>query len=405
MLTLRRPVAFWLLALMLGALLFASSAPSPLYVVYQAEWDFSAITLTAVFAVYALALLGSLLIAGSISDHIGRRPALFLALAIEIVAMATFGLAGGVGWLFAARVLQGVATGIAMGCISAALLDLQPPHRPWLGALTGAAAPMAGLATGALITGLLVDYAPDPTALVFWLLLGLFVVAVLVTAALPETVEKRPGWRASLRPQIGVPPHVRGPFVAALPTMVATWALGGLVLSLGPSLTVGVLGAESHLSGALPIFALAGISSVASVLIRHVDPRTAARGGLTAVIAGVVLVLIALEVTSNSLFLLGAAVSGLGFGPSFAGVFRSITQMAMEDRRAELVSSVLAVAYLAFSGPALLAGIAVTQVGLKETAEAYSVILIAVASVALLLSSRLEGAPAVEPAGVAAALR
>lgn len=403
--TLRRPAAFWLLALTLGALLFASSAPSPLYVVYQSEWHFSAITLTAVFAVYALALLSSLLVTGSISDHIGRRPTLMLALAIEIAAMTTFALAGSVEWLFAARVLQGVATGIAMGCISAALLDLQPPQRPWLGALAGAAAPMAGLAVGALVTGLLVDYAPEPTALVFWLLLGMFVVAVLATAALPETVETRPGWQASLRPQIGVPPHVRGAFAAALPTMVATWALGGLVLALGPSLTAGVLGADSHLSGALPIFALAGISSVASVLIRHVDPRTAARGGLTAVIAGLVLVLIALQTASNPLFLLGAAVAGLGFGPAFAGVFRSLTEMAIEDRRAELVSSVLAVAYLAFSGPALLAGIAVTQVGLKETAEVYSVALIVVASVALLLSSRLEGAAVAEPAEPFPALR
>jgi len=403
--TLGRPAAFWLLALTLGALLFASSAPSPLYVVYQAEWGFSAITLTAVFAVYAVALLGSLLVAGSISDHIGRRPTLFIALAVEIVAMATFAAAGSVAWLFAARILQGVATGIAMGCISAALLDLQPPNRPWLGALTGAAAPMAGLATGALVTGLLVDYAPGPTVLVFWLMLAVFVAAVLVAIVLPETVVKRPGWRASLRPRIGVPPHVRAPFIAALPTMAATWALGGLVLSLGPSLTVGVLGADSHLMGALPIFAMAGISSIACVLIRQVDPRAAARGGLSALIAGVVLVLVALQTASNPLFLTGAAVCGLGFGPSFAGVFRSLTGMAHEERRAELTSSVLAVAYLAFSGPALLAGIAVTQVGLKETAEVYAVVLLAVAAVALLLSSRLEGTPAVKPAEALPALR
>jgi MFS family permease len=403
--TLSRPAAFWLLALTLSALLFASSAPSPLYVVYQAEWDFSAITLTAVFAVYALALLGSLLVAGSISDHIGRRPTLFIALAIEIAAMATFAAAGSVEWLFAARILQGLATGIAMGCISAALLDLEPPDKPWLGALTGAAAPMAGLATGALVTGLLVDYAPGPTGLVFWLMLGVFVLAVLVAIVLPETVTKRPGWRASMRPRIGVPPHVRAPFVAALPTMAATWALGGLVLSLGPSLTAGVLGADSHLMGALPIFAMAGISGVASVVIRQVDPRAAARGGLTALIAGIALVFLALEASSNALFLTGAAVCGLGFGPSFAGVFRSLTAMAHEERRAELTSSVLAVAYLAFSGPALLAGIAVTQVGLQETAEVYAVVLIVVASVALLLSSRLEGASAPEPAEAVAALR
>src|SRR5436189_4622269 len=91
--------AFWLLALTLGLLLFASSAPSPLYVVYQSEWGFSEITLTSVFAVYALALLSSLVIAGSVSDHVGRRPTLLFGLAIEIVAMLLFAEAQTVAWL------------------------------------------------------------------------------------------------------------------------------------------------------------------------------------------------------------------------------------------------------------------------------------------------------------------
>src|SRR5436853_6060215 len=103
---LERQSAFWLLAAVLAALLFASSVPSPLYVVYQHEWHFSAITLTAVFAVYALALLGALLVVGSISDHVGRRPTLLAALAVEIAAMFAFADARGVGWLFAARILQ-----------------------------------------------------------------------------------------------------------------------------------------------------------------------------------------------------------------------------------------------------------------------------------------------------------
>ena len=125
-----RRIAFWGLAVTLSLLLFASSAPSPLYVVYQDEWGFSEITLTSVFAVYALALLAALLLAGSVSDRIGRRPALRFALVVEIVAMLLFAEAGGVGWLFAARTVQGIATGIAMGTISAALLDLQPPDQP-----------------------------------------------------------------------------------------------------------------------------------------------------------------------------------------------------------------------------------------------------------------------------------
>ncbi len=161
---LHRNVAFWTIAVTLGGFLFASSAPSPLYVVYQDRFDFSTVTLTAVFAVYALALLATLLVVGSVSDHIGRRPTLLVALAIEILAMVAFAEADAVGVLVGARVLQGVATGIAMGALSAALLDLEPESRPTLGSLMGVAAPMSGLAIGALATGLLVDHGPAPTA-------------------------------------------------------------------------------------------------------------------------------------------------------------------------------------------------------------------------------------------------
>jgi MFS family permease len=390
---LRRPPAFWLLAATLTTLLFASSAPSPLYVVYQSQWGFSAITLTSVFAVYAIALLGALLVTGSLSDHIGRRPVIVLALAIEIVAMAVFAEARDVGWLFAARVLQGIATGIAMGAISAALLDLQPGSKPWRGALAGVVSPMAGLALGALCTGLLVQHAPNPTTLVFWLLLGAFVLVLMLVLAIPDTVEPDGRWRQSLRPRIGVPPSMQRPFARALPSLVATWALGGLVLSLGPSLTASVLDEPSHVAAGLPIFVMAGISAVASIRARTLSPTTTARGGLTALIVGLVIALGAVEAGSNEFFLAAAAICGLGFGPAFGGIFRALADLAPANRRAELVSSILTVAYVAFSVPAVAAGVAVTQIGLRETAEIYGAVLIGLAALALLLSGDLERVP------------
>jgi predicted MFS family arabinose efflux permease len=386
-------LSFWLLAATLGLLLFASSAPSPLYVVYQAEWHFSPITLTSVFAVYALALLASLVIAGSVSDHVGRRPTLLFALAIELVGMLLFAEAQGVGWLFVARIVQGVATGIAMGTISASLLDLEPDERPRLGATLGVAAPLAGLALGALAAGLLVQYAPDPTRLVFWLLAGAFVLAIVVAGVVPETVEQSGPWAHSLRPRLAIPPSVRGDFVRAIPCLIATWALGGLILSLGPSVMAGVLGNTSHVIGALPIFIMAGISAVASVRLREAHPKATAQAGLTALAAGVALVLVAISRDSTGLFLAATAIVGLGFGPAFGGAFRTLSSQAPIDQRAGLVSSILAVAYLAFSLPAVAAGAAVTPLGLRQTTEIYGATLIAVAMVALVLSRQLQSSP------------
>jgi MFS family permease len=385
----KQQTSFWTLSSLLGALLFASAVPSPLYPVYQGEWHFSAITLTGVFAVYAVCLLVALLVFGSISDHVGRRPVLFAALVVEIVAMLAFAGADSVGWLFVARTLQGLATGTAMGAISAALLDLQPASKPWLGGMMGAVAPLTGLALGALTAGLLVDYGPAPTHFVFWLLLGVFAAALVAVRAIPETVERDGDWRASLVPRIAVPNGMRSPFLAAVPALTASWALGGLILSLGASLSAGVLGASSHLAGGLPIFAMAGVSAITSVRVRGIDPQVVTRWGLPALITGVALALVALRAESDALFLVGAAVAGLGFGPSFASVFRVLGELAPPDQRAGLLSSVLAVSYIAFSAPAVIAGAAISHAGLRDTAEVYGLALIATAFVALALSGSL----------------
>lgn len=384
-----RPVAFWLLALTLSLLLFASSAPSPLYVVYQAEFGFSAITLTSVFGVYALMLLGALLVTGSVSDYVGRRPMILTGIALELLAMLLFAEASSVAWLFAARALQGAATGIAMGAISAALLDLQPHHRSRLGALVGVAGPMVGLAFGALGTGLLVDHGPDPMRLVFWILLGAFVVIAALGSLIPETVARRGGWGRTLRPSISVPARLRRDFVAALPGLAATWALGSLVLSLGPSITAQILDTESHLAGGLPIFLMAGVSAVMSIVVRDVPAKATARGGLGALFVGVAIVLLALHERSLTIFLAGTAVAGLGFGPAFGGAFRTLTDEAPPAERGAFVSAILAVCYLAFSLPAIGAGVAVTQFGLLDTAYVYGALLMATAAFAIALTRRL----------------
>jgi len=147
---------FWLLATLLALLSAASSAPSPIYAVYAARWHFSPITLTAIFGVYALALLAALLTTGRLSDHLGRRPVVLLAGVLAFIA------ASGAGWLFTARILQGLGTGMAAGAISAWLVDLQPPDRPGLGSVVGSVTPISGLAAGTLGAGLLVQYGPDP---------------------------------------------------------------------------------------------------------------------------------------------------------------------------------------------------------------------------------------------------
>src|SRR5260370_5546047 len=188
-----RAASFWLLATVLAFMLFAASAPSPLYVVYQASWHFSSLTLTAIFGVYVLALLATLLITGRLSDHLGRRPVVLLALVVQIVSMVAFIAASGVGMLFAARVLQGLGTGLATGALSAWLLDLQPPDHPRLGSLVASVAPVAGLASGALVSGLLVQYGAAPLHLEFSLLRSVYALAFAAMPVIADVGQRTPG--------------------------------------------------------------------------------------------------------------------------------------------------------------------------------------------------------------------
>jgi MFS family permease len=406
---LSRPAGFWSVALLLVLVLAASGVPSPLYRVYQEEFGFSSGVLTLVFGIYAFALLLALLIVGELSDHIGRRPVLAAALVLQAGAMVLFLVADGVGWLLAARVVQGLATGALTGAMGAALLDLQHPERP-LGPLVNSASPGFGLSAGAVGAGLLVEYVAAPTDWVFGVLTGAFLLAALaILLFLPESSPRRPGALRSLRPRVYVPRSQRTAFVVVLPCLVATWALGGLYASLGPSLVASVFGIDDHLVGSLLILALNGTGLVGSLGMRSVQPARAMVSGALVFAAGIAATVIALVTVSTWLFFAAAVVSGFGFGAAFLGAMATVTRGVAAGERAGLLSAVFTASYLAFSLPAIAAGTAATYVGLRLTAEVYgaTVIVLALAAVAGLLLRREPVVqpvrPAADPQGAAVA--
>lgn len=381
-----RAAAFWALAATLLAFMAAAAAPSPLYVVYQDRWHFSATTLTAIFAVYALALLVALVTVGALSDHIGRRPVLAAALVLQVLAMLLFIAADGTGTLLTARVVQGLATGAATGAISAGLVDLNPR----VAALVNSAGPGLGLGAGALGSGLLVQYAPAPTTLVFALLAAACALALVGVALIPETSARRPGALSSLRPRARVPRGSRGRFLTLVPVMVSCWAVPGLYMSLGPSMATQLLGLDSHLVGGLVVCTLMGSGAVASLALRGLAARHAIPSGQAALAAGLALTLLALRAPCAPLFFAGTALAGAGFGVAFMGAFGTLATLADAGQRAELFATAFTVNYLAFGLPSVAAGMATGPFGLATTAEAYglTVIVLALAAVLVHLGGR-----------------
>lgn len=377
-----RRAAFVVVGVLLGAVTFAASAPSPLYAVYQRRYGFSSTTLTAVFAVYALALIVALLLTGSLSDRVGRRPVLLASLLLLALAMGVFAAGDGVRWLVLARILQGIATGVATGTLSAMLLDLQP--RPGAGPTVSSVAPSFGLGAGVVGAGALVQHGPAPRTFVFWLLLAVFAVAALSLLLIPETVPYTPGGLRDLRPRIGVPVDARATFVTMAPIVVACWALAGFYLSLGPSLAISLSGSTDRLLAGLPLAALFAAGGIASVVSRQWTADRSVLVGAPAFAVGVGLTVAAIAAGSLWLFVLGSAIAGLGFGPSFAGTLRALAPLVAPTERAGLLTAVYVTAYLAFSVPALAAGLAATRLGLRDTADGYAagVIVLALAATA-----------------------
>lgn len=374
------------LAFVLLCFFAASSAPTPLYHLYQQAWGFSSALLTVIFAVYALSLLATLLVFGSLSDYLGRRPVIFIGLLLEIVSMLLFIAATDVSWLIVARVLQGVATGIATSALGAAMLDSDAQQGPLLNSIT----PMFGMALGALGTSALVEYAPLPMGLAYGLLLAAFVGQAVYLLRVAETVTPQPGVLKTLRPRLAVPAQARGTLLLVLPADIAAWALGGFFLSLAPSLLTAATGSTSVLNGGFAVAALTLSGAISIHNLRLRTPRLALLVGCSFLAIGVSVILAAVNLGWLWLFFTGAVVAGVGFGASFLGALRLLLPLAYAHERGALMAAFLALSYLAFCIPALLAGVSIKTAGLVTTTNVYGgvVVLLAVSALAGLLIQR-----------------
>ncbi|MFL4905772.1 MFS transporter [Streptomyces sp. MMS24-I2-30] len=369
---LSRSGGFGLHTSVLVGLLAASSAPTPLYAEYQAQWHFSALTLTIVFSAYALALLVALLVAGTLSDYLGRRPVLAGALVAEAVSMAVFATAQGVTELIAARVVQGLATGVATGAAGAALLDFEHPGHPGRAALTNSVTPVSGMAAGVLASTGLVQYAPAPTHTVYLLLLLLFTAQAALVTRTAETASPHHGVWRSLQPGTTVARASRAAMLLIAPGVVAAWALGGFYSSLGPQLARLIAPRAPGATGGLVFFTLTAGAALTICATRTRPARAVSAAGAVALVSGALLTLLSPHVQSLTVLFAGTLLAGAGFGAVTQGALRLLLPPAAPDERAGTLAAYYVLSYLAMSVPAVLAGLLTMRYGLETAVLLYA---------------------------------
>jgi hypothetical protein len=180
--------------------------------------------------------------------------------------------------------------------------------------------------------------------------------------------------------------------------MAATWALGGLYLSLGPSLAVSMLHTSSHVTGALVIVALTATGATASIAFQRQRSERMMTAGAVMLTAGVAITLVALNTGGSAAFFAGSVLAGAGFGPGFLGAFRTVVARAPATERATVIAAVYLLAYLAFSLPAMAAGVAVTTSGLLPATNVYGAAVMALALATLALTTMRRRAAVQVPA-------
>ncbi|MFJ8199482.1 MFS transporter [Streptomyces sp. NPDC096152] len=385
----RYGAGFWTVAAVFVTAMAFSTVPTPLYPLYQEHDGFSTFTVTVVFAVYAVGVLASLLLAGHVSDWAGRRKVLVVALALELAAAALF-LASSALWvLIVARLVTGLGVGMLTATATAHLHELHGAHRPGAPAqrfeIVSTAANIGGLGLGPLVAGGLAQYLGAPLRLPYAVFGALLLAGIVAVLSTPETVD-RPAVRPAYRPQRVSADHGdRAGYFAAAAAGFACLAVFGLFTSLVPGFVGGTLHHPSRALAGLIVFAVFGAAATAQTLSGRLGDRTRRTVGLLAQAGGVAALAVGVRTASLPVFLLAGIVAGAGAGVLFKSAVAAVAAMAAPERRGEALAGLFLVSYVGLALLPVGLGLATRYTSLTTAMTWFTgVVLALLAAVALL---------------------
>lgn len=369
----------------LATLFVGATLPTPLYPLYGRAFGFGGITLTLIYAVYVLGNLIALLFFGSLSDRIGRRVATVPAIGFGVASTLVFLFAKDTAWLFMARILSGLATGLGAGTAAAWIAELQPRGDRGAAASLATAANFAGLAAAPLLAGALARFAPWPLRLPYVVYLAMLLAAGGAVLIAPETVKGRKLRPAdlALRPRLGVPREIRLPFTAPAATAFVTFALIGYYAALIPSVLGKSLRQTSPVVAGAVVFELFLVAASVAALAGKLTERRAMLRGLALLLPSLALLVAAQTMRSMPLLLLATACGGVSAALGYRGSLAVVNRIAPSDKRGEVVSVYLVAVYLGNSLPVVGIGLLSAAAGATAADIAFAAVIALLAAAAL----------------------
>ncbi|MET0673352.1 MAG: MFS transporter [Microbacterium pygmaeum] len=353
---------FWVVATVFLTTMAYSTVPTPLYPLYQQRDGFPVGMITVIFAAYAVGVMLSLYLAGHVSDWVGRRRMLVIAVLISMLSAVMFLAWSEVPGLIAARLVNGVSIGILSATATAHLAELRAQARPGEGSViattVSGAANLGGLALGPLIGGLFAEFLPAPLVLPHIVFLALLAAGALALLSVPETVAATP---RPYRPQrLSVPAASRSIFLVAGFGAFAGFAVFGLFSSLAPTFLVGTFGQDDHLLAGAAAFSVFAAAAVGQIALASVRQRTQFTIAIIACAVGLAGVASGAVIPQLALFLGGGVIAGLGVGVLFKGAIGTAISVAAPGRTGETLALLFLIAYAGLVVPVLAVGIGLT---------------------------------------------
>jgi MFS family permease len=383
--TFGRNSSFWVAAAVVVHTLWTSAAPAMMYPLYAHQWQLTPTVTTLIFAVFPVFVVATLIALGDLSDYIGRRSAMLLGLSASLIGVLLFAVAPTVTWLLVGRAFMGVGVGLSAGPSAAAMVEFSAPGKAKLAGAITTAAQALGLAAALILGGGLIQYAPFPTRLSFWVL----VVVLLATLAgvwhLPRHTKAESKKRWSLKlPQIHKP--LRRTFLVSVSAVLSAYSVGATMLSLGSQIAHDLIGSSNALVNGAAISLFAVLVGVTGIVAKRLDSRLSIIAGAGSSIISLLLLMLATATHALPVFLLSSAASGVGYSLLFMGGLNLINAHAPMHHRAGTLSALFLVAYLMQGVVAMLLGRAATAWGLDLAIDVGSLALAGLGLGAMLLA-------------------